>query len=103
MSNLDVKITADVADLQVKFATAKAEVNGLSAEMRKLAQQSAQGVLDPAGQAQLQQVAEDFLKAKAKPPNFLRKCVTCMNRLGASGRRWPISGRRCLPHSSSPE
>lgn len=65
-NSLDVKVTADVVDLQTKMAVAKAEVQSYASEMRKLAQQSAQGVLDPAGQAQLQQVAEDFLHAKAE-------------------------------------
>jgi hypothetical protein len=63
-SNLSVKITADVVDLQTKFAVAKAEVSGLASELNKLARASAAGILDPAAQTKLQQVAGDFLAAK---------------------------------------
>jgi hypothetical protein len=63
-SNLSVKITADVAQLQTKFAIARAEVNGLTSEMNKLAKASAQGIIDPAGSARLQQVAGDMLHAR---------------------------------------
>ncbi len=64
-NNLNVRITADVVDLQTKFAVAKAEVAGLSAEMNKLGKAGAKGALDSAGQARLQQVASDFLHAKS--------------------------------------
>lgn len=64
-SNLSVKITADIVDLQTKFAVAKAEVSGLTGEMNKLARASAAGVIDSAGQAKLQQVAGDLLHAKS--------------------------------------
>ncbi len=64
-NNLSVRITADVVDLQTKFAVAKAEVAGLSSEMNKLGKASAAGVLDSAGQARLTQVASDFLHAKS--------------------------------------
>jgi hypothetical protein len=63
-NNLAVKITADIQDLQVKFAVAKAEVNGLTSEMNKLAKASATGIIDPAGAARLQQVSGDMLRAR---------------------------------------
>ena len=63
-NTLSVKITADVIDLQTKFVTAKAEVSALTKEMNDLAKQSAQGILDPAGLAQLQDVSRQFLEAK---------------------------------------
>jgi len=69
-SNLSVKITADVQDLQVKFAVAKAEVNGLTSEMNKLAKASAAGIIDSAGSARLQQVAGDMLAAKQQAAGY---------------------------------
>jgi hypothetical protein len=63
-NTLSVKITADVVDLQTKFVTAKAEVAALTKEMSDLAKQSAQGILDPSGLAQLQDVSRQFLEAK---------------------------------------
>lgn len=63
-NTLSVKITADVVDLQTKFVTAKAEVSALTKEMNDLAKQSAAGVLDPAGLAQLQDISRQFLEAK---------------------------------------
>ena len=65
-SNLSVKITADIVDLQSKFAIAKAEVTGLSTELNKLARASASGIVDPVSQARLQQVAGDFAAAKTQ-------------------------------------
>jgi hypothetical protein len=65
-SNLAVKITADVADLQVKFAIAQATTRGLTSEMNKLAAVSAKGIIDPAGSAKLQQVAGDLLHARGE-------------------------------------
>lgn len=65
-NNLSVKITADIVDLQSKFVVARAEVSGLTAEMNKLARASAQGIIDPAGAARLQQVTSDFVAAKTQ-------------------------------------
>lgn len=65
-NNISVAVSADVTDLQVKFAVAKAETTGLTSEMNKLARQSAQGIIDPAGQAKLQEVAGDLIKARAE-------------------------------------
>lgn len=65
-NNLAVRITADVTDMQVKFALAKAEVSGLTAEMNKLARASVNGGLDSAAQSRLQQVAGDMLAAKTQ-------------------------------------
>lgn len=64
-SNLNVKVTADVADLQSKFAVAKAEVAGLSAELNKLARASAAG-MGPEVSQRLQQVSGDFVAAKTQ-------------------------------------
>jgi hypothetical protein len=65
-SNLNVRITADVVDLTTKFAIAKAQVQGLTAEMNQLARASAKGLIDPAGAARLQQVAGDMLHARGE-------------------------------------
>jgi hypothetical protein len=84
-NNLSVKITADVVDLQAKFAVAKAEVNGLASEMNKLAKASATGMIDSAGQARLQQVAGDFLHAKetaAQLSDELKKTADASRNLG---------------------
>lgn len=69
-NTLSVKITADVVDLQTKFVTAKAEVNALTKQMNDLAKQSAAGILDPAGLAQLQDVSRQFLEAKQAAAEF---------------------------------
>jgi hypothetical protein len=69
-SNLSVKITADIVDLQTKFAVAKAEVNGLTSEMNKLAKASASGIIDSAGSARLQQVAGDLLAARQQASSY---------------------------------
>lgn len=65
-NNLSVAVSADVTDLQVKFAVAKAETNALTSEMNKLAKQSAAGIIDPTGAARLQEVAGDLIKAKSQ-------------------------------------
>lgn len=81
-NNLSTKVTADVVDLQTKFAIAKAETNALASEMNKLARQSAAGIIDPAGQARLQQVAEDMLHAKSAASDLAEQ----MKRAGDSGQ-----------------
>ena len=63
-NNLAVKITADVVELQTKFAVARAEVSNLTSEMNKLAKQSAAGIIDSAGQAKLQELAGDLVRAR---------------------------------------
>lgn len=72
-NTLSVKITADIVDLQSKFAVAKAQVSGLTAEMNKLAKQSAAGILDPAGSARLQQVTGDMLHARGEAAQFAKQ------------------------------
>ena len=62
-NTLAVSITADIVDLQTKFAVAKAEVNGLQSEMNKLARVSAAGMGPEVGPA-LKSVAADLLQAK---------------------------------------
>lgn len=69
-NNLSVKITADIVDLQTKFAVAKAEVSGLTAEMNKLARASAAGVIDSAGTARLQQLAGDLIAARTQAGQY---------------------------------
>jgi hypothetical protein len=64
-STLSVKVTADVVDLQVKFATAKAEVSSLTAELNKLARQSAEGIVGSNTTAQMQNVSAALAEAKA--------------------------------------
>lgn len=69
-NNLSVKITADIVDLQTKFAVAKAEVNGLTAEMNKLARASASGMIDSAGQTRLKQLAGDLIAARTQAGQY---------------------------------
>jgi hypothetical protein len=63
---ISVKITADVVDLQAKFAVAKAESQALTAELNKLARQAAQGGMTDALKAELDKAAEAALNAKVK-------------------------------------
>lgn len=65
-SNVQVKITADVAGLQAKFAIARAEVNALGSEFRKLASSAALGNLDAAGGAKLVSLSQELLGAKQR-------------------------------------
>ena len=67
-SNVDVKITADVVDLQAKFAVAKAESSALTAELNKLARQAAAsgGTMSSELRTSLTQAAEAAVRAKAE-------------------------------------
>lgn len=65
-SNVSVKITADVVDLQAKFAVARAEASGLTAEFNKLAAQAARGDISSALKSQLTTAAESMLEAQNK-------------------------------------
>lgn len=85
-NNLAVKVTADVTELQAKFAIAKAEVSGLSSEMNKLAKAGSQGALDSAGTARLQQVASDFLRAKAGASGLSSELKTAAGSMGLFGQ-----------------
>jgi len=69
-SNLSVKVTADVVDMQTKFAVARAETQSLSSELNKLARASASGTIDSAGQARMQQLAADLLQAKTQAQGY---------------------------------
>jgi hypothetical protein len=69
-SNLSVKVTADVVDLQTKFGIAKAETNALSAEFNKLARASAAGTIDAGGSARLQQLAGDLLATRTQMQGY---------------------------------
>src|SRR5580698_7506233 len=64
-SNLSVKITADVVDLQTKFGIAKAEAAGLGAELNKLNRAAAAGNLSILPGA-MQQLVGDFAAAKTQ-------------------------------------
>src|SRR5579872_275039 len=68
MSNVDVKITADVVDLQAKFAIAKAESSALTSELNKLAKEAAQagGTMSNETKAGLTAAAEASVRAKAE-------------------------------------
>lgn len=67
---LAVKISADVVELQTKFAVARAETNALTAEMNKLARAAAAGNLDAGGTARMQQLAGDMLQARQRTSEF---------------------------------
>jgi hypothetical protein len=62
-NNLAVNVTADIVDLQAKFAVANATTQKLAAEMRALARQIASGFVGP---TRLLQVTDDMLKSKAE-------------------------------------
>lgn len=86
-NNLAVKITADIVDLQTKFAVAKAEVSGLTAEMNKLARASAAGTIDSAGTARLQQLAGDLIAARSATQGYagaLEKAGVSLSTFGRS-------------------
>jgi hypothetical protein len=86
-NNLSVKVTADVADLNAKFAVASATANALGSDLRKLAAASASGIIDPAGAAKLQQVSGDFVVAKnrvAAMREELKATQTTTNGLGGA-------------------
>src|SRR5438067_6405759 len=67
-SNVEVKITADVVDLQAKFAVAKAESQALTGELNKLARGAAQagGQMSDEMRAGLTKAAEASVKAKGE-------------------------------------
>ncbi|MEI9992750.1 MAG: hypothetical protein WDM86_22285 [Rhizomicrobium sp.] len=79
-SNVAVKITADVVDLQAKFAVARAESNALTADLNKLARTSqeaqnvgratipflGEGDWGAVAKSNLNQVAESALEAQLK-------------------------------------
>src|SRR5579884_1016201 len=88
-NNLSVEVTAKVTDLQSKFAIARAEANSLGQEMNKLAKESAAGIIDPAGEAKLQQIAADFVHAKNEVANLgaeLKKASSELKEMGDSAR-----------------
>lgn len=63
-----VRFTADVASLRAQFATAQASVRALASEMKSLAKQSAAGVLDPNGLAQLEDVSRQVVTLREYTP-----------------------------------
>ena len=62
--NVAVKITADVVDLQAKYAVARAEVRAFTNEVNAAAKQIASGGMTDALKTQLQQATESMLQAK---------------------------------------
>lgn len=69
-SSLAIAVTADIADLQAKFAVAQATVRSLNSEMVALARQTAKGMIDPAGAARLKEVSGELLNARAQAEGF---------------------------------
>ena len=63
---LSVKITADIAEMQAKFAVARAEAAGLTRELNQLARATAAGTIDPAGSARLNAAAGAMLQARQR-------------------------------------
>lgn len=84
-NNLSVKITADVVDMQQKFAVARAEASALSSEMNKLAKESAGGgQIDSSKFAQL---AQGYLQAKTAAAGYgaeIRQSMDANKGLGDS-------------------
>lgn len=66
MSNISVTISAETADLEAKFAVAKARANELTSELNKLARQAASSGDFAAMKSQLDAAATSMLEAKAK-------------------------------------
>lgn len=64
-NSLDVKITADVTELQSQVAVAKATVSGFNSELGKLGKTAAATGLTDSLKAQLLQTSESMLKARA--------------------------------------
>jgi len=64
-SNIDVRISADVVDLQAKFAIARAESQSLSSELTKLARTAATTGMNDQLKSQLTAAAEKMVAAKA--------------------------------------
>ena len=69
-NNLSIKITADVVDMQTKFAVARAEANGLTSEMNKLARASAAGTINSEGSARLRELAGQLLQARTQVGSY---------------------------------
>jgi hypothetical protein len=84
-SNLAVKITADVVDLQTKFAVARAEVSQLTSEMNKLAKQSAAGIIDTAGVTKLHDLSAQVLEAKSNTAQLSSQMRELQNTSGGLG------------------
>ena len=84
--NVSVKITADVVDLQAKFAVAKAESNALTAELNKLARQAAQNGMTDELKASLTQAAEAAVNAKVKFSDLNREMQDQFKKSGESGK-----------------
>src|SRR4029077_13875528 len=97
-----VKITADIIELQTKFAVARAEVSGLSTEFNKLARSAAAGTLDAGGQARMQQLAGDLLAAKTNVAGLggqLEKAGFSFNRMGLAGSETGVHVATLTRHS----
>lgn len=63
-SNINVKISADVVDLQAKFAVARAESQALGADLTKLARTASSSGMTDELKAQLTQTAEKFVAVR---------------------------------------
>lgn len=65
-NNISVKVTAEIVDLQAKFAVAKAESQALTSELNKLARQAASDGMTDSLRSQLTAAAEKATIAKSK-------------------------------------
>lgn len=97
MSNIDIKVTADVVDLQAKFALAKAESSAFSLELNKLAKEAAAaGGPNDELKAKIYAVAEQSTVAKAKVAELRTEIKTATDTsggfAGALGEINPLLG-----------
>jgi hypothetical protein len=84
-SNLNVKITADIAQMTAQFAVAQANVRSLTSEVNKLAKASAAGTIDAAGQQQLQQFAGNLVAAKNRAAELREELKATQTKSGDFG------------------
>ena len=92
-NNLAVKITADIAELEVKFRLAQAEARSLSSELNRLASASSKGIVDPSASAQLAGVAARMLEARQTAAALSGQIQASGVAVGGFGRISEMSGR----------
>jgi hypothetical protein len=84
MSNIDIKVTADVADLQTKFALAKAQTSALSTELNKLAKEAnAAGGPSTELKAKMDGVASQFVATKARASDLRTELANATGGMGS--------------------
>jgi hypothetical protein len=86
-SNIAVKVTADIIDLQTKFAVARAESSQLTGELNKLARQAAQtgGNISSGLQGQLTQAATAALGAQQRTSSLRQELAAFGAETGHGG------------------